>query len=125
MMTKTLRNRGQKELYALMLRTLCQGKEIPRDEYIAIYRDHVERDPGCGWQTTNMRTGEVKRGYHLKADHWRDDNADAWVVRTLGLFVKRGLLVVQSKPNSESGRSRPPNAGVEVSNAQQGGKAGV
>jgi hypothetical protein len=102
MTTKTLRNRGQKELYRLILLTLCQGKEIPRNEYIAIYREHVEREPGFGWQTTDMQTGEVKRGYALKAEHWRDDNADAWVVRTLGLFVKRGLLVVQSKSNAES-----------------------
>ena len=28
------------------------------------------------------------------------------------------------RPNSELARSRPPNAGAEVSNAQQGGKAG-
>lgn len=99
MTTKTLRNRGQKELYLLILRTLCQGKELPRDEYIALYRARVEREPEFAWATTDMTTGERRQGWQLKDDGWRDDNADAWVVRTLGLFVKRGLLVVHSKSN--------------------------
>jgi len=109
-MTATLKNRGQKELYALILRTLCQGQELPRDEYIALYRRHVEREPEFAWATTDMTTGERRQGWKLKGDDWRDGNADAWVVRTLGLFVKRGLLVVQSKSNTriaDTGGAKP------------------
>jgi len=100
MNAKHLTNTGQRELYLLILRTLCQGKELPRAEYIQIYRKHSERSSTFEWATMNMTTGKRECGVKTKSDHWRDESADAWVVRTIGLLVKRGILIITPKSNA-------------------------